>query len=201
MASTRSFVCDAEHAHPCALHQRQCDRNRRRHQGDVPAGKIVERGLDALVRDMVHLDAERGLEQFAIEVLRGSRPGRAEGEAARGGARKLDEVRDRADRKRRIDQQDFGGKRNERDRNEVGERIVGQVLVQGDVGRERRAGRDHERVGRRAARASPRRRPSPSSRRAGSRPRTIFRTAVRACRRSAGQGCCTCRPAPMAPRW
>jgi len=38
---------------------------------------------------MVHLDAQRGLEQFAIEVLRGSRAGRAEGEAARGGARKL----------------------------------------------------------------------------------------------------------------
>ena len=146
MASNSFLRGDAEHAHPCALHQRQRDRNGCRHQGDVTAGKVVERGLDALVRDMVHLDAQRGLEQFAIEVLRGSRPGRAEGEAARGGARKLDQVRDRADRKRRIDQQDFGGKRNERDRNEVGERIVGQVLVQGDVGRERRAGRDHERV-------------------------------------------------------
>jgi hypothetical protein len=95
----------------------------------VSAGKIVERGLDAFVGNMVQLHAERGFEQFAIEMLRGAGAGRAEGEAARCRARKLDQIRDRADRKRCVDQQDLGRKRDERDRNEIGERIVGQVLV------------------------------------------------------------------------
>ena len=100
----------------------------------------------------MQLHAERGFEQFAIEMLCGSGAGRAEGEAARCRTRKRHQIRDRADRKRCVDEQDLGRKRNERDRNEIGERIVGQVLVQGDVGRQGGTGRDHERVavGRRA---------------------------------------------------
>jgi hypothetical protein len=71
---------------------------------------------------------------------------RAEGKAAGGGASERAEVGDRAHRQRRVDQQHLGRARDQHQRNEIGQRIIGQVLVQADIGRHGRAGRDHERV-------------------------------------------------------
>ena len=85
-------------------------------------------------------------------MLAGARSRRAERQSAGRRARELDHVGDRMHRQIGIHQQHLGRAGDLHDRNEVGERIVGQMLVQGDVGGERRAGRRHQRVavGRRA---------------------------------------------------
>src|SRR5262249_10166346 len=76
----------------------------------------------------------------------GAGSSRAERESARGGTRQLDQVLDRTRRQRGVDQQNLGRPGNLHDRDKIGERIVRESPVQGDVGRHGRGGGGHERI-------------------------------------------------------
>ena len=65
----------------------------------------------------------------------GSVSGRAVGDLAGLRPRELDQVADRARREFRVGYEDVWGGGQQRDRREIADRIVGQVVIQADVGR------------------------------------------------------------------
>ena len=95
---------------------------------------------------MRHLDAGDALEQLGEEMVRGAGSGGREGELAGAFLGEPDEVGDRSHRQRRIDHQDVGTEDDERERYEIGGRVVGQLLVQRDVDRHHRARSHQQRV-------------------------------------------------------
>jgi hypothetical protein len=95
---------------------------------------------------MRHGDAGRALEHFGEQMVGRAGPARSERQLAGIGLGVCDQFRHGFHRQRRIDDQHERALRHERERNEIGHRIVGQVLVQCDVDRHRRRCRHQERV-------------------------------------------------------
>ena len=141
-------------ARAACRHVDQAQRRRQvaEHQRDVAGGNVGERRQRASVGNVGHLDAGHALEQFREQMMGRAGSGRREGEPALLALGEPDEVSHRMHRQRRVDHQDIGAQDHQRERHEVGGRIVGQLLVQADVDRHDRARRhqDGVAVGRRA---------------------------------------------------
>ena len=107
---------------------------------DVSGDDVVHRRRGAAVVRVSELDAGHVREQLAGEMRRGRNARRADDQLAGLVLGVFDQLGDRMHRQRRIDHQREGDLRRQRDRHEVLARIVGQVLVNRDVGGERPAG-------------------------------------------------------------
>ena len=169
MASMRSAVVTPSMRSLPACASGTANGDRAEHERDVAAGDVVDRRLHALVGHVRHRHAERRREHHAAEMLRGAGAGRAVAQAAGRRLRELREVGERMHRQRGVDHQHLGHARDQRDRREILRRIVGQALVQTDVGRRARWCWRSSACSRRAARGSPTARRRSSLRPAGSR--------------------------------
>ena len=102
----------------------------------APAGhQVLQRRCGAAIRHMGQLDAGNALEQFTCEMRAGAIAGRGERDLAWVRFGVSNEILDRM-RRRGVRHNENGGiLHHEGDRNEVGDRIIGEFWIQIEVGR------------------------------------------------------------------
>ena len=100
----------------------------------------------ALVGDRRHRDAELVLEQHGVEIRGRAGAGRGIVEPAGLRLGVLDEIGDRLHRQRRVDHQHERHVRHQPDRDEILDRIIGQILEHADVDRHGGRCRHQQRV-------------------------------------------------------
>src|SRR5262249_31131916 len=114
--------------------------------GKGPGTTSVKGGRAAFVGDVRHRDARGAHQELGVEMMRHARPDRCERELPWPRLRVCDQLRQRMDGKRRIYEQYERHAREAGERNEIGWRIVGKLLVKRDIDRHRRARRHEQHV-------------------------------------------------------
>ncbi len=137
---------DAERAHLALANEWRRNGGIREGQLHVPGHHVGQGRHVALVGHRDHLDAGQALEIFAGEMAHGAGAGRRIGQLAGARLRVGDELGDRLNRQRRSDHQHERHVRDQRDRHEVLDRIVGQLLVERGVDGQQAARRHQQRV-------------------------------------------------------
>jgi hypothetical protein len=110
-----------------------------------PHDEIGQRGPGAAIGDMHQIDAGQHLEKFARHLIGRTGATRCHGDPIRIGLGIGDELGDRLRRKRRVDHHHVGHARDARDRRDVADEVVAELVVERRVDRVRRAHHD-ERV-------------------------------------------------------
>ena len=107
---------------------------------------VVQGGRAAFVGNVRHRDARGAHQEFGVEVMRHARPDRCERELPGPCLCVCDQLQQRMDRERRIDDQYERHSSEAGERNEIGCRIVGKLFVERDIDRHRRARRHEQHV-------------------------------------------------------
>ena len=107
--------------------------DRQKHRRDVSAREVLHGAGGARVRNVCQVDLRRQLQQLHGEMLRRASTGGSIVDFARLAARKCDQLRERGDVERRMNDQRKNSRRDLRDRREALFRIVGDRAIKARI--------------------------------------------------------------------